>query len=479
MIDGVIDVLVLGGGNAALCAALTAREAGASVLLLEAAPREWRGGNSVHTRNIRVMHDAPEDVLTESYPEEEFWQELLKVTGGKTSEPLARKVIRESATVRPWMRRHGVNFQPSLSGTLHLSRTAAFFMGGGKALVNAYYRRAEALGIAVRYASPVAGIDLKGGRFVAARLASGERIEARACVLAAGGFESNRAWLREAWGRNEWGEWPADNFLIRGTRYNQGALLKDVLAQGADSVSDATQAHMVAIDARAPLYDGGIVTRVDCVSLGIMVNRLGQRFSDEGEDFWPKRYAFWGRLVAAQPGQVGYCVIDAKAVGRFMPPVFKGVQANSLHELAQALKLPVPAVLQTVAAFNAACKVGRFDHAVLDDCHTEGLTPAKTHWARPIDTPPFYGYTLKPGVTFTFLGLKVNEQAAAHFKGQPSPNLFVAGEMMAGNVLGQGYTAGVGMTIGTVFGRIAGASAAAAASSLSKPTAQEQALATA
>ncbi len=474
-----LDVLVLGGGNAALCAALTAREAGASVLLLEAAPREWRGGNSVHTRNIRVMHDAPEDVLTDSYPEEEFWQELLKVTGGKTSEPLARKVIRESATVRPWMRRHGVNFQPSLSGTLHLSRTAAFFMGGGKALVNAYYRSAEALGVQVRYESPVAGVELKGGRFVAARLANGERIEARSCVLAAGGFESNIAWLREAWGPNALGEWPADNFLIRGTRYNQGVLLKDVLAQGADSVSDATQAHMVAIDARAPLYDGGIVTRVDCVSLGIVVNRLGQRFSDEGEDFWPKRYAFWGRLVAAQPGQVGHCVIDAKAVGRFMPPVFKGVQANSLHELAQALKLPVPAFLQTVAAFNAACQVGSFDHAVLDDCHTEGLTPAKTHWARPLDTPPFYGYTLKPGVTFTFLGLKVNEQAAAHFEGQPSPNLFVAGEMMAGNVLGQGYTAGVGMTIGTVFGRIAGASAAAAAAALSNPTAQEQALATA
>jgi tricarballylate dehydrogenase len=480
-----LDVLVIGGGNAALCAALTAREAGASVLMLEAAPREWRGGNSVHTRNIRVMHDAPEDVLTESYPEEEFWQDLLKVTGGKTTEALTRLVIRESSRVRPWMRRHGVNFQPSLSGTLHLSRTAAFFMGGGKALVNAYYRSAETLGVQVRYETPVAGVELKGGRFVAARLVNGERIEARACVLASGGFESNIAWMREAWGRNERGEWPVDNFKVRGTRYNMGVLLKDLLAQGADSVSDATQAHMVAIDARAPLYDGGIVTRVDSVSLGIMVNREGQRFYDEGEDFWPKRYAIWGRLVALQPGQVGHSIIDAKAVGRFMPPVFRGVKANSLHELARELKLPGPAFLQTVAAFNAACRVGTFDHAVLDDCHTEGLLPAKTHWARPIDTPPFYGYTLKPGVTFTYLGLKVNEQAAAHFEGQPSANLFVAGEMMAGNVLGQGYTAGVGMTIGTVFGRIAGASAAAAVAAANaqvaaaKSTIEEQAVASA
>jgi tricarballylate dehydrogenase len=141
-----VDVLVIGGGNAALCAALMAREAGASVMLLEAAPREWRGGNSMHTRNLRCMHDAPQDVLVEAYPEEEFWQDLLKVTAVSPTRPLARMVIRESATCRTWMRSHGVRFQPSLSGTLHLSRTNAFFMGGGKALVNAYYRSAEALG---------------------------------------------------------------------------------------------------------------------------------------------------------------------------------------------------------------------------------------------------------------------------------------------------------------------------------------------
>jgi ParB family chromosome partitioning protein len=164
--------LVIGGGNAALCAAITAREAGASVLMLESAPREWRGGNSVHTRNIRCMHDAPQDVLTESYPEEEFWQDLYKVTGGVTNEVLARRVIRKSATCRSWMRTHGVHFQPSLSGTLHLSRTNAFFMGGGKALVNAYYRSAQALGIEVRYEAAVERVELEDGRFIAAYVAS-------------------------------------------------------------------------------------------------------------------------------------------------------------------------------------------------------------------------------------------------------------------------------------------------------------------
>jgi len=457
-----VDVLVIGGGNAALCAALTAREAGATVLLLEAAPREWRGGNSQHTRNLRCMHDAPQDVLVEAYPEEEFWRDLLKVTGGATDERLARLVIRASASCRTWMRRHGVRFQPSLSGALHTARTNAFFMGGGKALVNAYYRSAERLGVRIRYDCPVQRLDLHDGRFVAA-WAGDERIEARSCVLAAGGFESNLAWLRQAWGVDERGECPADNFLIRGTRFNTGVLLRFMIDAGADTVGDPTQAHMVAIDARAPLYDGGICTRIDCVSLGVVVNREAARFYDEGEDFWPKRYAIWGRLVAQQPGQIAWSIIDAKALGRFMPPVFPGTKADTLDGLARALGLDASRFLATLQGFNAACRAGTFDHTVLDDCATVGLRPPKSHWARPIDTPPFFGYALRPGVTFTYLGLKVDDSAAVHFGGMPSANLFVAGEMMAGNVLGQGYTAGVGMSIGTAFGRIAGAQAAAAA----------------
>jgi tricarballylate dehydrogenase len=457
------DVLVIGGGNAALCAALMAREAGASVLLLEAAPQEWRGGNSMHVRNLRCMHDEPQDVLVEAYPEEEYWQDLKKVTAGLTDEKLARLVIRHSSRCRPWMRRHGVRFQPPLSGALHVARTNAFFMGGGKALVNAYYRSAQNLGVQVRYDSPVVKLELDGSRFVAAITASGERFEAKTCVMACGGFESNLEWQREAWGQNERGEWTAENFLIRGTRFNMGVLLKFMLDAGADSIGDPTQAHCVAIDARAPLYDGGICTRIDCVSLGVVVNREARRFYDEGEDFWPKRYAIWGRLVAKQPGQIAWSIIDRQAIGRFMPPVFDGTRADSLPELARAIGLDETTFMQTVNDYNAACRVGTFDHTKLDDCHTEGVTPAKTHWARPIEKGPFYAYPLRPGITFTYLGMRVDETAAVRFGGQPSDNLFVAGEMMAGNVLGQGYTAGVGMSIGTAFGRIAGVSAARAA----------------
>jgi tricarballylate dehydrogenase len=458
-----LDVLVIGGGNAGLCAALMAKEAGASVMILESSPKEWRGGNSQHTRNLRCMHDAPQDVLVDAYTEEEFWQDLLKVTGGLTDEKLARRVIRDSSTCRPWMAKHGVRFQPSLSGALHTAKTNAFFMGGGKALVNAYYRSAEKLDIQIRYETPVKGLDIQNGQFVGAILADGQHIAAKTCVLACGGFESNRQWLREAWGVNEFGEHPADNFLIRGTRFNDGTLLRFMLDAGADSIGDPTQAHMVAIDARAPLYDGGICTRIDCVSLGVVVNLAAKRFYDEGEDFWPKRYAIWGRLVAMQQGQTAYSIIDSKALGRFMPPVFPGTKADTLEALAQMLNLDVAVFMKTLNDYNAACKPGTFDHTALDDCHTEGLAPAKTHWALPIDRGPFYAYAVRPGVTFTYLSLKTDESTAVHFNGVPSENLFVAGEMMSGNVLGKGYTAGVGMSIGTAFGRMAGVSAAKAA----------------
>jgi tricarballylate dehydrogenase len=204
----------------------------------------------------------------------------------------------------------------------------------------------------------------------------------------------------------------------------------------------------------------------------VVLNKNAERFYDEGEDFWPKRYALWGRLVALQQGQIAYVVIDSKAIGRFMPPVFDGVVTDTLPELAQKLGLDVDTFMKTINDFNAACQPGTFDHNIQDDCFTKDLTPAKTHWARPIDQGPFYGYALRPGVTFTYFGLQTDKNAGVFFGGKASPNMFAAGEINAGNVLGKGYTAGVGMSIGTAFGRIAGTQAAMAAKQMKQQGAQ-------
>ncbi len=452
------DVLVIGGGNAALCAALSAREQNASVILVESASRAWRGGNSSHTRNFRCMHNAPTDVLVESYPEDEYFQDVFRVTGGETNEEMARYVIRETEACAPWMKKNGVRFQPSLGGTLHLGRTNAFFLGGGKALVNAYFKAAEKAGVQIMYETEAKKLNFVDNKCESVDLVSNGKplsISAKSVVIASGGFESNIEWLEEAWGP------AARNFLIRGTRYNQGVMLRELMRNNACIIGDPTQGHAVAIDARAPKYDGGIVTRVDCVSLGIVVNKEGRRFYDEGEDFWPKRYAIWGRLVAQQPDQVAYCIIDSKAIGRFMPSVFKSISAPTIEALAESLNLPVATVKETVETYNNAVQPGTFDHSVLDGCRTQGLQPDKTNWATKIDTGPFYAYPLATGITFTYMGVKVTKQAQVIMDDQSlSQNVFAAGEIMAGNILSKGYVAGFGMAIGTVFGRIAGTEAA-------------------
>ncbi|WP_421698319.1 FAD-dependent tricarballylate dehydrogenase TcuA [Ancylobacter sp.] len=451
------DVLVIGGGNAALCAAISARREGRSVLVLEAAPRFYRGGNTRHTRNMRCAHDTATGTLTGPYTEDEFFDDLLRVTRGNTDEPLARMMIRESKQMLDWIVEQGVRFQPSLGGTLSLGRTNSFFLGGGRAMLNALYRTAETLGVDVLYDAEVTALAIEQGMFLGATIGGQVNATVRAATLiaASGGFEANIEWLKEGWGEI------AGNFLIRGTPYNRGSVLRMLMEAGVQTVGDPTQCHAVAIDARAPKFDGGIITRLDCVVFGIVVNNRCERFYDEGEDIWPKRYAIWGRMVARQPDQIAYILFDAPALNLFMPSLFPPIAASSIAELAGKLGLDAKALDATVAGFNAAVRPGTFDHTVLDDCRTEGLVPPKTHWARRIDTAPFYAYPVRPGITFTYLGTRVNEQARVLMRdGRPSANIFAAGEIMAGNVLGEGYAAGIGMTIGSVFGRIAGREAA-------------------
>ena len=449
------DILVIGAGNAGLCAAITAAEAGCSVLVIEAAARDMRGGNTRHTRNLRAMHEAPTDVLTDAYSFEEYFDDLMRVTRGITNRELASLTLEKSAELTGWLGERGVRFQPALSGTLNLGRTNAFFLGGGRALLNSLCRHAEGLGVEFLYETEVSEMRMEDGYCDGVGLADGQTLSAKKVITTAGGFEANLEWLAEGWGDS------AKNFLVRGTPYNTGTVLRSLLDHGAKPVGELDQCHAVAIDARAPKFDGGIASRIDGVPFGIVLNRDAARFYDEGEDFWPKRYAIWGRLVAGQPDQIAYALLDSVGVARFMPSVFTPICDDSIEGLAEQLGLDPARARTAVDEFNAACPDGPIDQSVLDGKATSGLTPEKTNWAAPIEKPPFYGFPLRPGITFTYMGVEVNDSAQILMQdGRPSANLFAAGEIMAGNVLGQGYLAGIGMTIGAVFGRIAGATAA-------------------
>jgi len=453
------DVIVIGGGNAALCAALAARHVVSRVLLLERAPEHMRGGNTRHTRNIRCSHAAADQFFSGPYSEQEHLEDLIGVTGGPANLDLAKLAVRESSKLPAWMSAHGVSWQQPLAGTLHLGRTNRWFLGGGKALLNTYYQTARRMGICIRYDAMIEDLVIENGRFDGVRLKNGdaeEFIRGRAVVVAAGGYEANIEWLKKHWGN------AADNFIIRGTPYNDGMLLATLLKKGAKAIGDPKGFHAIAVDARSPKFDGGIVTRLDAIPFGIVVNQQGRRFYDEGENIWPKRYAIWGGLIAGQPGQLAFSIVDSKTIARFLPPMFKPYQADTHEALGSALGLDAKVFAETLAEYNRATVANtEFRIEILDGVCTRGLTLPKSNWAIPIDRPPFYGLPLRPGITFTYMGVTVDEKARfIDERGRPFANVYAAGEIMSGNILTKGYLGGFGLTIGSVFGELAGREAA-------------------
>jgi tricarballylate dehydrogenase len=394
-----------------------------------------------------------------TYRPEELLDDLRSVTGDDLDQDLAKWAVAESEGLIAWMHKHGVRWQPAFRGALQLNRTNRFFLGGGKALMNSYFREAGRRGVEVLYDHCVETIEptRNGPVRAAVKTPSGEvTLTAAAVVIASGGFEADRVWLGRYWGD------AAENFIIRGTKYNDGKVLANLLQQGAMARGNPRSFHAVACDARSPVYDGGIVTRVDSIPFGIVVNRDGLRFADEGADIWPKRYAAWGTLIAEQPGQSAYALHDSSVVGRFIPSIYPPFRASSIDELAALTHLDRDRLSLTVRRFNE-CIPEPTDWNLnrLDGRGTVGLQIPKSHWAAPLVSPPFFAYPLRPGVTFTYLGLAIDSSSrVVKTDGSSFGNIFAAGEVMAGNILRKGYLAGFGMTIGTVFGRLAGQEAA-------------------
>lgn len=416
-----------------------------------------RGGNTRHTRDIRCAHESPVPFMSGRYPVAELLQDLIAVARPQNRE-LAALVCAGSLEMPNWLSERGVRWQSPIRGTLHLSRTNLFFLGGGTAAINALYRKAELLGVVVAYGMRVAELMMNGGsaRGVCVEV-DGARvgIAARCVVITAGGFEANLEWLARYWGD------AARNFLVRGTPYNDGALLAQLIELGATLAGDPKGFHATCIDARSPQFDGGIATRLDAVPMGIAVNANAERFADEGEDVWPKRYASWGRLIAEQPGQIIYSICDARARQHFLPSLYPPYQARSIRGLAAALKLDKDRLERTVLEYNASIPPDAvFDSRRLDHCATVGLEPPKSNWALSIVEPPFYAYPIRPGITFTYMGVAVDQHARVQLNAAPIEGLYAAGEIMSGNVLTSGYLAGFGLVIGHVFGRIAGQEAA-------------------
>lgn len=455
-------MVIAGGGNAGLCAAMVAAEAGCRVLLVERAPQPFRSGNTRHTRNIRNSHPAADGYVTGAYPEDEFMADLVSVTGPSLDRDMAQLVIHESTTLARWMQERGVGWQQPLKGTLGLARTNHFFLGGGKALANAYFNRLVKLGVEVRYNTTASDLVMEGGVCTGVVLETGGSdpavVACRALVVASGGFEANLDWLAEYWGPK------ARGFYVRGTPYNTGIMLRALLDKGARTVGEQRGAHAIAVDARGPRFDGGIVTRLDTVPLGIVVDRDGQRFYDEGEDIWPKRYAIWGHLIAERPGQVAFSIVDGRTLDRIVAPLYAPIEASSIEELAGKIGVDPTALRQTIDAFDAAVRPGTYDPDRLDDCRTEGVTPPKSHWARRLEGPPYFAFPLATGITFTYLGVKIDREARVQWDRAPVENVYAAGEIVSGNILPRGYMGGFGLTIGSTFGRIAGREAARHAS---------------
>ena len=486
------EIVIVGAGNAAFCAAFAAREQGAGVLMLERAPVDERGGNSAFTAGamrfayngvedlLEVVHDLSDDEINNtdfgSYTEDQFFDDMARVTEYRADPDLVELLVRRSFDTIKWMHGHGIRFVPIFGRQAFLVDGKFKFWGGlvletsggGPGLIEAHYRAAERQGIEVlneaRAVSLLSDDDgVKGVRVKKAGHTTD--IMAKAVVLASGGFQANAEWRTRYLGPG----W--DLAKVRGTRFNTGDGIRMALDIGASPCGNWSGCHAVGWDLNAPEFGDlavGDLFQKHSYPFGIMVNALGERFVDEGADFRNYTYAKYGRVILEQPNQLAWQVFDAKATDLLRDEYrirrITKVKADTIEELAAKLEgVDAQRFLETVREFNAAVQADiPFNPNVKDGRGTEGLDVPKSNWANTIDTPPFEAYAVTCGVTFTFGGLRITTDAQViDTDGHPIPGLYAAGELVGG-LFYFNYPGGTGLMSGSVFGRIAGGSAGAA-----------------
>jgi tricarballylate dehydrogenase len=486
------DVIVIGAGNAASCAALAASESGATVIMLEAAPLEDCGGNSRYTAGLmRFVFNGVDDLaqvipdLTEeekkthdfgTYTSDQFYDDMGRITQYRTDPDLCELLITRSFETIVWLRKKGVKFQASFGRQSHKignkfkfwGGLAAETWGGGPGLVENEHKACERDGIKIFYETPAVALltDDKGAVCGVKVKREGNTVEIRckAVVIACGGFQSSAEMRARYLGPN----W--DLAKVRGTRFNTGLGIKMALDIGAMPYGHWSGCHAVGWDMNAPPF--GDLTVGDgfqkhSYPWGIMVNARGERFVDEGADFRNYTYAKYGSVILSQPGMFAWQIFDNKIIpalrDEYRIKRVTKVKAGTLEELVTKLDgVDSDACLRELQAYNKAVRTDiPYNSAIKDGRRTEGLRVNKTNWANTIDEPPFEAYAVTCGVTFSFGGVKVSTAGQVEdTAGNPIPGLYAAGELVGG-IFYHNYPGGTGLTSGAVFGKLAGSSAAA------------------
>lgn len=484
------DVVVVGAGNAALCAAISAKEQGAAkVLVLEKAPIDERGGNSLFTAGgFRFVHDGLDDLrgdilddLSEAeanqivlpvLKKEDYLDDLRRVTEGQTDDTLSELLVGRSRDTMRWMRHNGVRFLPMFGRQSYKVEGKHHFyggvnieaVGGGWGLVDQLIKQAERVGIEIRYATTMRRLlQDKSGAVTGVHVMGPDGyadIHAKAVVLACGGFEANPEMRVRYYGAG----W--ESCLVRGTRYNTGDGLRAALDIDAQAFGGWSTCHAVQWDISAPPFGDRVVLdnfQKHSYPIGIIVNLKGERFVDEGADYRNHTYAKYGREVMRQPKRTAVQIFDAKTIDmvrdEYRIRQVTKAEAPTIEELAAKLEIDVNGLSHTVRDFNAACKPAKYNPAILDGVSTSGITPPKSNWALPLDKPPYTGFVVTCGITFSFGGLRINEHCEVqNTSDRTIPGLYAAGEIVGG-IFYENYLGGAGLMSGAVFGRIAGSSA--------------------